>query len=162
VTVAEKGTDAGDSAGSPRSLLTAGLDETHRVVYVALAVLLLVAVVFVLVGTVRDLIEGSDSRPVVDSAVFILERALLIFIIAELLYTLHLVDVGGRILVEPFLFIGLIAVVRRILVVTAEAEVDDGTRQVEDFAIEVAALGGVALVLALSIHLLRGSATRQP
>jgi uncharacterized membrane protein (DUF373 family) len=46
---------------------------------------------------------------------------LLVFIIAELLYTLRVVNFGGRILVEPFLFIGLIAVVRKVLVITAGA-----------------------------------------
>jgi uncharacterized membrane protein (DUF373 family) len=78
------------------------------------------------------------------------------FIIAELLVTLRLVDLRGRILVEPFLFIGLIAVVRRVLVLMAEAE---GGNRVEnnDFLIQIGALGGLALVLALAIHLLRRS-----
>ena len=81
---------------------------------------------------------------------------LLLFIIAELLHTLQLVDFGGRILVEPFLFIGLIAVVRRVLVLMAEAE---GGRRTENtgFLVQIGALAGLALVLALAIHLLRGS-----
>jgi uncharacterized membrane protein (DUF373 family) len=93
--------------------------------------------------------------------VFALERCLLLFIIAELLYTLSLVEGGGQILVEPFLFIGLIAVVRRVLVVTAEADLND-QQSVVDFAIEIGALAALALVLALAIHFLRASAGRQP
>jgi uncharacterized membrane protein (DUF373 family) len=153
--------ETADGPAGERTHLVARVGDAHLLLYLPLAALLIVAVVFVLVGTVTDLIEGSDSRPVADSAVFILERALLIFIIAELLYTLRLVDVGGRILVEPFLFIGLIAIVRRILVVTAEAEVTDRTKVV-DFAIEVGALGAAALALAVSIRLLRGRATGEP
>ena len=136
-----------------------GLD---RLISIPLAALLVVAAVLTLVGTVVDVVEGSDSRPIADTGVFILERVLLLFIIAELLYTLRLVDFGGRILVEPFLFIGLIAVVRRILVVTAEAEFEDTRSQTLEFAAEIAALGFLALVLALSIHLLRRSAAQQP
>jgi uncharacterized membrane protein (DUF373 family) len=136
-----------------------GLD---RLISIPLAALLVVAAVLTLVGTVVDVVEGSDSRPIADTGVFILERVLLLFIIAELLYTLWLVDFGGRILVEPFLFIGLIAVVRRILVVTAEAEFEDTRSQILEFAAEIAALGFLALVLALSIHLLRRSAAQQP
>ncbi len=136
-----------------------GLD---RLISIPLAALLVVAAVLTLVGTVVDVVEGSDSRPIADTGVFILERVLLLFIIAELLYTLRLVDFGGRILVEPFLFIGLIAVVRRILVVTAEAEFEDTRSQILEFAAEIAALGFLALVLALSIHLLRRSAAQQP
>jgi uncharacterized membrane protein (DUF373 family) len=106
------------------------------------------------VGTVVDLVEVSGSRRISDAGVFILDRILLLVILAELLYTLRLVDRGGQILVEPFLFIGLIAVVRRVLVVTAEFEATNRA-QVTDFLIEMSTLGGLGFVLALSIYLLR-------
>jgi uncharacterized membrane protein (DUF373 family) len=112
------------------------------------------------VGTVTDVIEGAGSREIADTGVFVLDRVLLMFIIAELLYTLRLVTFRGRVLVEPFLFIGLIAVVRRILVISAEADVRPGGDT--DFLIQIGVLGGLALALALSIHLLRRSAGRQP
>jgi uncharacterized membrane protein (DUF373 family) len=132
------------------------------VIYVVVAALLVVAAVFTAVGTVVDVVEGSDSRSITDTGIFILSRVLLMFIIAELLYTLRLVNFGARILVEPFLFIGLIAVVRRVLVITAEVERNPGRREITDFLIQVGALAGLALVLSLSIHLLRRSAGDQP
>jgi uncharacterized membrane protein (DUF373 family) len=131
-------------------------------IYVVVAALLVVAAAFTAVGTVTDVIEGSDSRSITDTGIFILSRVLLMFIIAELLYTLRLVNLDGRILVEPFLFIGLIAVVRRILVITAEIEGNPGRTEITNFLIQVGALGLLALVLALAIHLLRRSATGQP
>jgi uncharacterized membrane protein (DUF373 family) len=129
-------------------------------IYLVVGVLLVVAAGFTLVGTVIDVIEGSDSRPIADTGVFILDRVLLLFIIAELLYTLRLIDISGRIVVEPFLFIALIAVVRRILIITAEVE--QGARDVTDFLIEIGALGGLALGLVGSIYLLRRSTPPQP
>src|SRR3954453_11438405 len=87
--------------------------RAQGVIYLAVAMILLAAAAFTLVGTITDLVEGSKSRSIADAGVFILDRVLLLFIVAELLYTLRLVNVGGRILVEPFLFIGLIAVVRK-------------------------------------------------
>jgi uncharacterized membrane protein (DUF373 family) len=125
-------------------------------IYVAVAALLVLAAGFTLVGTVVDVIRDSASRPVADTGVFVLERVLLVFIIAELLYTLRIIDFGGRILVEPFLFIGLIAIVRRVLVVTAEVE--RGKTQSSDILLEIGVLGGLALVFAVAIHLLRRSA----
>jgi uncharacterized membrane protein (DUF373 family) len=82
--------------------------------------------------------------------------------IAELLYTLRAVNFGGRILVEPFLFIGLIAVVRKVIVVAAEPEAQ-GVRTSE-LVMQIAAFGGLALVLALAIYLLRrsGAPTSDP
>jgi uncharacterized membrane protein (DUF373 family) len=126
-------------------------------IYLLIGVLLVAAAGLTIVATIADVVRDSGSRDVSDLGVFLLERTLLIFIIAELLYTLRLVDFGGRILVEPFLFIGLIAVVRRILVVTAEAEAGGPRRDVADFLIEIGALGVLTVGLAVSIHLLRRS-----
>ena len=139
----------------------ATLAAGYTLLSITVATLLIVAAGFTLVGTVIDLIEGAESRAITDAGVFALERVLLLFIIAEMLYTLVLIDARGRILVEPFLFIGLIAVVRRVLVVTAESEVERDT-SVVDFAIELGGLAAMTLVLALAIHLLRRSAASQP
>jgi uncharacterized membrane protein len=70
------------------------------------------------------------------------------------------INLGGRILVEPFLFIGLIAIVRKVLVITADFH--HGHREVTDFIMQMGGLAGLALVLAVAIHLLRGSAIHQP
>jgi uncharacterized membrane protein (DUF373 family) len=131
----------------------AGIGRAESAIYVVVALLLVVAGALTLAGTVVDLVEGSSSRPIADTGVFLLDRVLLLFIIAELLYTLRVVNFGGQILVEPFLFIGLIAVVRKVLVLTAEAQAQ-GT-PIDDFVIQLGALAGLALVLALSIWLLR-------
>jgi uncharacterized membrane protein (DUF373 family) len=130
-------------------------------IYLMVAVFLVVAAAFTGVGTAVDLVEGRDSRPIGDAGLFVLDRVLLLFILAELLYTLRLIDRGGRILAEPFLFIGLIAIVRRALVLVAEAEQRQSRSGVEDFVIEMGGLGGLALVLVVAIYLLRRSAALQ-
>jgi uncharacterized membrane protein (DUF373 family) len=130
-------------------------------IYFVAAGLLVAAGGFIGIGTVGDLVEGIDERSVTASGVLVLSRVLLLFIIAELLYTLRLVNFGGRILVEPFLFIGLIAVVRRILVLTAEIEGKPGRTEITDFIIQLGALAGLALVLSIAIHLLRRSGSPQ-
>jgi uncharacterized membrane protein (DUF373 family) len=153
-----------DRSGARMSRLPAtaqgAIGAAESLIYFVVAALLLVAAAFTVVGAVIDLVEGSDSRRITDAGVFVLDRILLLFIIGELLYTLRLVNFGGRILVEPFLFIGLIAVVRRVLVITAEFE--RGRQETIDFLIQIGALAALALVLAVAIHLLRGSATQAP
>jgi uncharacterized membrane protein (DUF373 family) len=136
--------------------LQAGLGRAESSIYVIVAVLLAVGAGFIVVGTIIDLVEGSESRAIADAGVFLLDRVLLLFIIAELLSTLRVVNFGGRILVEPFLFIGLIAIVRKVLVVTAEAQ--EPGRDSTGFLVQIGALAGLALVLTVSIHLLRKSA----
>jgi uncharacterized membrane protein (DUF373 family) len=139
-----------------RFTLHAGIGRAESTIYVVAATLLVVGAAFIVVGTITDLVEGSDSRAIADAGVFLLDRILLLFIIAELLYTLRVVNIGGRILVEPFLFIGLIAIVRKVLVLTAE--VQEPGRDVTGFLVEIGALAGLALVLSISIFMLRRSA----
>jgi uncharacterized membrane protein (DUF373 family) len=139
-------------------LAQAGMGLLQSAIYFAVALLLIVAAAFTFLGTVVDLTEGRDHRPIADAGVFTLDRVLLLFILAELLYTLRLVDRGGKILVEPFLFIGLIAIVRRVLVLVAEVEHRQTRGGIEDFVLEMAGLGALALVLIVSVYLLRRSA----
>jgi uncharacterized membrane protein (DUF373 family) len=136
--------------------LAGGIGAAETAIYLVVALMLVAAAVFTMVGTVIDLVEGSGSRAISDTGLFLLDRVLLMFIVAELLYTLRVVNFGGRILVEPFLFIGLIAVVRKVLVVAAEA--DQNELKAIDVLIEIGALAGLALVLAIAIYLLRRSA----
>lgn len=139
-----------------------GIGLVQSGIYLFVGALLVAAAVFTLVGTAVDMAEGSEARSIGDTGVFVLDRVLLLFMLAELLYTLRLVDIGGRILVEPFLLIGLIAVVRRILVIAAEREGDAAGREITDFVMEIGALGGLAFLLSLSIFLLRRSGAARP
>jgi phosphate-starvation-inducible protein E len=145
----------------PTFLVQMGINGVEFLIYLVAALLLVVAAAFTVVGMVNPLLDGSKSRDISDAGVFILDRILLLFIVAELLYTLRLVIFsGGRIIAEPFLFIGLIAVVRRVLISTAEFE-SSSREAVMDFLIEMGALAGLALVLVVSIYLLRRSAAAQ-
>jgi uncharacterized membrane protein (DUF373 family) len=154
----ERGRSRRDGASQQREMLALEglMSRAEMALYVIVALLLVVAAAFTLVGTVVDLIEGRSSRDIVDAGVFLLDRVLLLFIFAELLYTVRVVNLSGRVLVEPFLFIGLIAVVRKLLVLAAESEHQglDSTQ----FVTQLGALAALALVLSLAIFLLRRSA----
>ncbi|HLY86283.1 MAG TPA: phosphate-starvation-inducible PsiE family protein [Gaiellaceae bacterium] len=144
-----------EAAQSLGRTLLGGLVGFEAVLYGAVAVLLAAAAVFVLVGTVHELVHAiSASAGAVGTGVTILDRVLLLLIIAELAYTLRFVLRTHRIAVEPFLFIGLIAVVRRILIVTAQFErLPAGGRILTNFLLELGLLGFLALALAVAVKL---------
>jgi uncharacterized membrane protein (DUF373 family) len=150
--------EAAPPPDAPRSLdrsLLRGLIGFEAFLYGAVALLLAAAAVLVLVGTVHELAHSiSTSAGAVDTAVTVLDRVLLLLIIAELAYTLRFVLRTHRIAVEPFLFIGLIAVVRRILIVTAQFErLPSGGRVLTNFLLELGLLGFLALALAIAVRL---------
>ncbi|HZC30433.1 MAG TPA: phosphate-starvation-inducible PsiE family protein [Gaiellaceae bacterium] len=134
-----------------------GLIRFEEALYGAVGILLAVAAVLVLVGTVHELAHAiSTSAGAVTTAVTVLDRILLTLIIAELVYTLRFVLRTHQIVVEPFLFIGLIAVVRRILIVTAQFERPPVSgRALTNLLLELGLLGFLVLALAVALALVR-------
>jgi hypothetical protein len=74
----------------------------------------------------------------------------------ELAHSVRIVLQEQALVAEPFLLIGLIAVVRRILILTAEAEnLPAGGRELQDLVIELAVLTVLVVALAGALYLLR-------
>lgn len=140
-------------AGAIRTSLW-GIEE---LLYLVVGLLLLAAAVLVVIGTVTGLIDAIKTRQnAVNTGVVVLDRVLLILIVAELLHTLRFVVLRGQIVVEPFLFVGLIAVVRRILIITAELERQiPAGRALTNLLLELGLLGFLALALAAAIYMVR-------
>ncbi|SRR5579871_1185770 len=148
---------APEDAPAPSGHLLHGLVHFEEALYAAVGILLAVAAVLVLVGTVHELVHAiSTSAGAVSTAVTILDRILLTLIIAELVYTLRFVLRTHEIVAEPFLFIGLIAVVRRILIVTAQFEHPAASgRGLTNLLLELGLLGFLVLALSIALALIR-------
>jgi uncharacterized membrane protein (DUF373 family) len=100
------------------------------------------AAVLVLIGTVEAIIQApTTDTPALEGGILVLGRILLTLIVAEFAYTLRVVIEKHEISAEPFLFIGLIAVVRRILIVTAEFEQPQTDAQLNNLLLELGMLG---------------------
>lgn len=137
----------------------AALTWMEESLYIIVGLALLAAAVVVVVGTVSGLIHAIRTREsAVQIGIVLLDRILLLLIVAELVHSLRFVVVRGKIVVEPFLFVGLIAVVRRVLIITAELENQlPGGRALTNVLLELGLLGFLALALALAIYLVRRS-----
>ena len=137
-----------------------GLVSFELVLYASVGLLLGVAGVLILVGTVSGLVHGlRDDAGAVNVGVLVLDRVLLALIVGELLYTLRFVVRTHEIAVEPFLYIGLIAVVRRILIVTAQFERSPlAGRALTNTLLEFGLLGLTVPALAAAVFLVRRSA----
>ena len=141
----------------PEPSVARSLIRFEFVLYTAVGLLLAVAAGFILAGTVSGLVRtvlhhGGGA----DAGVVVLDRILLTLIIAELVYTLRFVVQTHEIAVEPFLYIGLIAVVRRILIVTAQLERGPNAgRAATNLLLELGVLGLLVPSLALAVWLVR-------
>jgi uncharacterized membrane protein (DUF373 family) len=141
------------------ALIGRGVESFEALLYSAVALLLGVAAILVVVGTVSGLVRDVGDRVgSVEIAVIVLDRILLALIVGELLYTLRFVLRTHELAVEPFLYIGLIAVVRRILIVTAQFEQGNVEgRALTNLLLVLGVLGLLGPALASAVFLVRRS-----
>ncbi len=96
------------------------LSSVEDLVYVGLGLLLSIIAVTMLVISLKSVALGLWTRSLGGEAVNILDQILLILLVIELLYTVQVSFRERGLIAEPFLVVALIAVIRRILVLTAE------------------------------------------
>ena len=134
---------------------------SERLVFFAIGVLLFGAALALLkqsAGILGSMFVGAGS-PIVFGSQF-LDLILLVLMVVELAYTVLLSLRGSVLMAEPFLIVGLIAVIRRILVITV-GEVGPSGSSVSASAIELGILTGVVIVFVFSIFLLRRRPQRE-
>jgi uncharacterized membrane protein (DUF373 family) len=133
----------------------------ETVVYGIAFLLLVAAAVMVMIGGGEAVAQtATDKVSTLQGSVLVLDRVLMVLIIAEIAGTLRNVLLYHEIAAEPFLFIGLIASVRRILMVTAAAEQPHSSQDMNRLLLELGALGLLVIGIVAAIFLLRFSARR--
>ena len=122
------------------------------IVLSVLAVLLLGSGV---VALVHSVLEGTIR----EQAIEILDTVLLVMMTMEIVYTVTLSLESHTLVAEPFLVIGAIAAIRRMLVITAEGTNLELTRPdvFRNTLIELGLLAVIVVAMAVSIYVLRRS-----
>ena len=133
---------------------------TERLVFFFIGTLLFIAALALLVRsavTLYTLIVSPTASTMTVGSDF-LDLILLVLMVVELAYTVVLSLRGTVLVAEPFLLVGLIAVIRRILVITVgEVGGADSGRTGLNLAseVELGVLTGVVIAFVLSIVILR-------
>ncbi len=103
-----------------RESITRGFIRVEDAVYVGLGTLLAAIALGLLVAAAVAFVQALLGDTLPDRAVELLDRILLVLMIVELLYTVQVSFREHALVPEPFLIVGLIAAIRRLLVLTAE------------------------------------------
>ncbi|MGH7830671.1 MAG: phosphate-starvation-inducible PsiE family protein [Candidatus Binatia bacterium] len=144
-------------SGRLREWLSEGFTRAEDIVYIGLGLLLVATATTLLITEIlyfsRYLLTGALSQNIV----LLLDRILLIIMLVEILYTVQVSFQQHTLHPEPFLVVGLIAVTRRILVLTAELskfaqENESGFRNA---MIELGLLTVLIVALVLCLRMLR-------
>jgi uncharacterized membrane protein (DUF373 family) len=140
-----------------RALTARAFAIVEDVVYLGLGILLSGCAIALLVSSGMMFVQDLMARSLTMNVVPLLDRLLLILLVIELLYTVRVSFREHGIIPEPFVLVGLIAAIRRVLVLTAEfAQLKDQTADVfQHLIIELAVLTFLILALVASLVMLR-------
>jgi len=145
-----------ESSQPKRAWAARAFTLVEDIVYLGLGLLLAGSSIVLLVGGLitfgQHLIGGSLASNIVP----LLDRILLILLVVELLYTVQVSFREHTVVPQPFILVGLIAAIRRVLVLTAElAQVHEQSDVVfQRFVIELVVLTVLIIALVISLMLL--------
>lgn len=138
-----------------RTLIARAFGAVEDLVYVGLGVLLAGSALALLVTTVihfgGSLFSGDPASQIIP----LLDQILLILLIVELLYTVQVSFRQHAVMPEPFLLVGLIAAIRRVLILTAELGHATGQAPATQLVPELAVLSALLVAIAVSLFVLR-------
>jgi uncharacterized membrane protein (DUF373 family) len=142
--------------------------KVESATYFVLGVLLTLAVIKALADAGSDLLDSVRVHRDTGTLIFAIDRMLLVLMIVEILHTVGVSFRSHTLTPEPFLVVGLIASIRRMLVITLESSqagqasplAPDGRVSLNSVMLELVVLGFLILVMVISIFLLQQSKRR--
>ncbi|GBE57489.1 hypothetical protein BMS3Abin01_00409 [bacterium BMS3Abin01] len=124
------------------------------VIHIAVAVLLVVAALVMLGYAVMNFTDLS-----VVSILLVLNDALFVLIIAEVLWTIIRYLRREKFSVAPFLFIGIISSLRRILVIDAQMSLGEGERSFNQSLMELGMHVAIIFILVVAYYIVKKART---
>ena len=139
--------------------------QIETISYILLGGLLAAAVVLGVVGAAYLLVGSVHAGGQNDALVVAIDRLLFVLMVVEVLHTVRVSFRSGTLVCEPFLIVGLIASIRRVLVITLESSqanepgrwTADSQALLRATMFELLVLAVLILVMVVSIYLLRRS-----
>lgn len=130
--------------------------------YLAVALALGVAGVVLFGYTIYNFVHHLDDTPMSDNILELLDGMLLVFIFTELIHTIRAVIEEKVLVAEPFLIVGIVAGIRRLIVVSAEAKDLLGKPDFIHAILEMGVLAVAIIFLTVAIFLLRHTSHSEP
>lgn len=154
--------DGSDIQGRLTRAASAVFLHTEHAIYAALGILLALTALLALAQATSLTWEAMRALGGADKILEVIDRLLFLLMLIEILHTVRVSMRSGKLTCEPFLIVGLIASIRRVLVITLQSsqimEAKDWSSDKQAlFAasmIELGVLAGLILTMVLGIFLL--------
>ena len=134
------------------------LKRIESVVLFIIAIVLAVLAVLLLFSSVQALYVAVVGGQIRTQAIEILDSVLLVMMTMEIVYTVTLSLESHKLVAEPFLIVGAIAAIRRMLVITAQStQIENQPALFQSTLIELGLLAFTIIIIAASVYILRSS-----
>ncbi len=149
------------------SIAAMWLHRAESIILVLIAIVLILLALLLLANSALGLVKLLNPGPQADVrtlAIEVLDTVLLVMMTMEIVYTVAVSLESHSLVAEPFLIIGAIAAIRRMLVITAESTKVESNQPAQflNLLIELGLLGLIVIAMAVSIYVLRRSARFLP
>jgi len=125
---------------------------SENIIYI-IAVLLFITSIFLVYDIVHAFLIHDYADGFIRWIVEIIDKILLMLMVIEIFYTVHASFKEQVLSPEPFLIVGLIAAIRRILVISVESAYMP--EKFSNYMIEISILGGLIFLFIISLILFR-------
>jgi uncharacterized membrane protein (DUF373 family) len=134
------------------------LERAEHYIYLAAGYILVFAAAGLLVAAIIEMTGSIMEGKYTTAMVHLLDRVLLALMLAEIIYTVGRISRTQMLETEPFLIVGIIAAIRRMLILTAESagHVDISDPVFQALLAELGLLAVIIFLLAWSMRLLGG------
>jgi uncharacterized membrane protein (DUF373 family) len=135
------------------------LEIAESGIYLIAGYILMFAAAGLLFSALLEMFPDLRSRNFAGAVIHLLDRLLLVLMLAELTFTVRRISHTRKLEVTSFLVIAIIASVRRMLFITAEhaSLMDLANSEFQAFLAEMVVLSVLTLFLAISVYLIRRS-----
>lgn len=157
-----KDDDSGESQNSPiAGFVERILHHGESGLYIAVAIFLGLGAVVLSATAILEFPNYLSQTDAQTAVLRVLEQLLLVIMLIEIIHTVGISLKSRRLQCEPFLIVGVIAAVRRMLIITAEAAkpTPDEFEQFRLMMFELGILTFMILSLTIGITILRRKAT---
>ncbi|MGC1378290.1 MAG: phosphate-starvation-inducible PsiE family protein [Anaerolineales bacterium] len=145
-------------AHHPQSRPAMFLKKTESTVLFCIALVLSVLAVLLLFSSIYSLFVAVTTGQIRDQAIEILDSILLVMMTMEIVYTVTISIESHKLDAEPFLVVGAIAAIRRMLVITAEStKMETNIPAFQNMLMELGLLAGTIILIACAVYILRRS-----
>lgn len=134
------------------------LSRAENVILVLIALVLIMLAIILLGSSVLTLVNALMHGTIQNLSIEILDSVLLVMMTMEIVYTVTVSLEGHTLAAEPFLIIGAIAAIRRMLVITAQStKLLENIEVFRSTLLELGLLAVIVVAIAVAIYLLRRS-----